>query len=52
MKEIAILGRPIQLQERSKAQMKGLLSEKCCRTSSTMESFMVCHCYSQNLKIK
>ncbi len=52
MKEIAILGRPIQLQERSNAQMKGVTIGEMLSYKFYDGEFMVCHCYSQNLKIK
>lgn len=52
MKEIAILGRPIQLQERSKAQMKGVTIGEMLSYKFYDGEFHGMPCYSQNLKIK
>lgn len=48
--DVIILGRPIQLQERKKAQMKGVTIGIHLHTSSSMANTTVCPYFSPNLK--
>ena len=49
--DVIILGRPIQLQERKKAQMKSVaVGDSPLHTSSSMANTTVCPYFSPNLK--